>query len=246
MRYLWDHYHQYTATAGRLTAALMPLLFPPAARLGYVASAARVDRYRRQFELHPPAHAPGLGRDLRRWSTRRSDTSLFAPSATQRRHYLWVGQMTPYKRADLAVDAFNALELPLLMVGDGEMAGSVEPRAGPTSRSSPARSSAGCAPLMPMPRAHLHRRGGFRHRAGRGDGVGPAGARLTARGGALDSDRRRASAVCSSRSRRSNSLIDGVRAMEAWLPDFDPEVAVLQASRFSPAAFDAGILRSLM
>ena len=52
----------------------------------------------------------------------------FAPSADIDDHYLWVGQLAPYKRAELAVDAFNELGLPLLMVGDGPLAARIRAR----------------------------------------------------------------------------------------------------------------------
>lgn len=46
--------------------------------------------------------------------------------------YLWVSQMTPYKKAHIAVEAFNRLGVPALMVGDGEMFDHVAASAGPT------------------------------------------------------------------------------------------------------------------
>jgi glycosyltransferase involved in cell wall biosynthesis len=41
------------------------------------------------------------------------------------------GQLTPYKRPDLAVDCFNDLGLPLRVIGDGEMRGTLKRRAKP-------------------------------------------------------------------------------------------------------------------
>ena len=49
------------------------------------------------------------------------ETNLFTASTEIDDHYLWVGQMVPYKRPDLAVEAFNASGKPLLMVGVGGM-----------------------------------------------------------------------------------------------------------------------------
>ncbi|MFD1958697.1 glycosyltransferase [Novosphingobium panipatense] len=45
--------------------------------------------------------------------------------------YLWVGQLVPYKRPDLAVEAFNRLGLPLTVVGDGPMAAGLRRAARP-------------------------------------------------------------------------------------------------------------------
>ena len=48
--------------------------------------------------------------------------------------YLWVGAMVPYKRPDLAVEAFNANGRKLLMVGQGSMLKSLKARARPNIR----------------------------------------------------------------------------------------------------------------
>jgi len=40
------------------------------------------------------------------------------PSSTKE-YFLIVSQLTPYKRIDLAIDAFNKLELPLVIIGEG-------------------------------------------------------------------------------------------------------------------------------
>jgi glycosyltransferase involved in cell wall biosynthesis len=47
------------------------------------------------------------------------DTSLYQPAAQQDNYYLIVSRLIPYKRIDLAVEAFNRLGLPLKVVGDG-------------------------------------------------------------------------------------------------------------------------------
>ena len=47
-------------------------------------------------------------------------------------YYLLVSRLVPYKRFDIAIDAFNALGLPLKIVGDGRARTELERRAGPT------------------------------------------------------------------------------------------------------------------
>ena len=50
------------------------------------------------------------------------NTNFFSRDAIKSRkkgYYLLVGRLTPYKKADLAVKAFNKLELPLYVVGSG-------------------------------------------------------------------------------------------------------------------------------
>ncbi|HEX6291927.1 MAG TPA: glycosyltransferase, partial [Herpetosiphonaceae bacterium] len=117
MRYLWDQYHRYKREANWLARIAMPGMYHRL-REWDVSSSARIDRiaanshfvrqrihkvWRREAEvIHPPV-----------------ETGLFTPSIDIDDYYLWVGQMVPYKRPDLAVEAFNANGLPLLMVGSG-------------------------------------------------------------------------------------------------------------------------------
>ena len=110
MRYLWDHYPDYVASAGRVTRAGMALTFP-FLRAWDASSSARVDRV--------VANSSFVQRRIRRCWGRGSevvhppvDVSLFTRRAAPSARYLWVGQMTAYKRADLVVDAFNALTAP--------------------------------------------------------------------------------------------------------------------------------------
>jgi glycosyltransferase involved in cell wall biosynthesis len=49
-------------------------------------------------------------------------------------HFLIVARLVPYKRIDLAVDAFSILGLPLWIVGEGRDRASLEERAGPNVR----------------------------------------------------------------------------------------------------------------
>ncbi len=118
MRYIWDQYHAYRASLGPVGR----LVFGAVAarmRVWDALSAARVDRfiansdfvrrrirrcYRREAQvIHPPvdldAYAPGPD----------------APGD----HYLFLSELVPYKRADLAIEAFRALGRPLRIVGDG-------------------------------------------------------------------------------------------------------------------------------
>ncbi len=119
MRYVWDHYFEYHRRAGPLTRALMgPMLHYM--RLWDQVSAQRVDHfvansrfvaqriakyYRRPAQvIHPPVAV-----------------DEFDSSRPSEDFYLSVGQLTPYKRPDLLIEAFNVLGRPLLVVGDGEM-----------------------------------------------------------------------------------------------------------------------------
>ena len=60
------------------------------------------------------------------------DVERFTPSSRQPGdYYLAGGRLIPYKRVDLAVQAFNQLGLPLLIYGDGRDRESLQALAGP-------------------------------------------------------------------------------------------------------------------
>ncbi|RMD69261.1 MAG: glycosyltransferase family 4 protein [Gammaproteobacteria bacterium] len=118
MRYLWDMFQDYREGMGRWKR----LLSAPAAhylRMWDVASAARVDRfvvnsrfvqqrvrkyYRRpSMVIHPPVEVDAFGR-----------------GSGKGEFYLMVGRMVPYKRADLAIEAFCKMKRPLVIIGEGE------------------------------------------------------------------------------------------------------------------------------
>jgi glycosyltransferase involved in cell wall biosynthesis len=129
MRYVWDMYHDYLGTAGRLKRMLMlPIIHY--LKLWDFATAARVDHfiansnfvagriakhYRRQAEvIHPPVA-----------------TSDFTPTPEHEDFYLVMGQLVRYKRVDLAVEAFNRNGRRLVVVGAGEALEELQALAGP-------------------------------------------------------------------------------------------------------------------
>ena len=58
----------------------------------------------------------------------------FAPGARSATHYLVLAELMAHKRIDVAVRAFNALRLPLVVVGDGPELRRLRRMAGPTVR----------------------------------------------------------------------------------------------------------------
>jgi glycosyltransferase involved in cell wall biosynthesis len=129
MRYVWDMYHEYLAHAGWFTRLMMrPMIHY--LRLWDRLSADRVDHfladsafvakrinkfYRREAEvLYPPI-----------------EIDEFQLSETHEGFYLIVGALVRYKKADLAVRAFNQLGLPLVVIGDGELFDEIRATAGP-------------------------------------------------------------------------------------------------------------------
>ena len=121
MRYIWDHYHTYSETLGwlkrqyfsRLAHKLRVWDVTSAARVdAFVANsrfiAARIERvYGRDANVvHPPV-------DLDRYN-------LDGAGGTDgREYYLFLSELVPYKRADLAVSAFAKLDFPLKVAGSG-------------------------------------------------------------------------------------------------------------------------------
>jgi len=62
------------------------------------------------------------------------DTAFFTPGGPPGDYYLVVSRLAPYKRVDLAVQAFNRLGLPLWIVGDGPARRKLQAMAGSNVR----------------------------------------------------------------------------------------------------------------
>jgi glycosyltransferase involved in cell wall biosynthesis len=129
MRYVWDMYHEYLAHAGWLTRILMrPLIHY--LRLWDRLSADRVD--------HFVANSAFVSKRIQKFYRRESvvihpaiDMSEFVLSPEHDDFYLVVGALVRYKKADLAVHAFNQLGIPLVVIGDGELYSEIKAVAGP-------------------------------------------------------------------------------------------------------------------
>ena len=121
MRYIWNMFHDYRESSGPFTRMVMPIMSHylrnwdaiSATRVHhFVANSATVSRriwtyYRREATvIHPPVAVDD-----------------FAPVTLNEigDFYLMVGELVPYKRPDLAVEAFNGTNRKLVVVGGGEM-----------------------------------------------------------------------------------------------------------------------------
>lgn len=119
MRYIWDMYYSYIQSASRLVR----WLFPPIAhwlRMWDVTSSNRVDTF--------IANSSFVAKRIKKFY-RRDSTIVFPPvnvsefnyTLPRGDFYLCLGQMVAYKRADLVVEVFNRLKLPLVIIGEGEL-----------------------------------------------------------------------------------------------------------------------------
>lgn len=129
MRYVWDMYHEYCGSAGRLIRLLFPFI-AHRLRIWDRLSADRVD--------HFIANSGFVASRIRKFYRRDSDVifppvnvSEFSAELSRGEFYLSLGQLVPYKRADLTVETFNRLGLPLVVVGEGELYETLKSKAGP-------------------------------------------------------------------------------------------------------------------
>lgn len=239
MRYLWDHYHQYRERASWPVRTVMSATYPRL-RQWDVTSSARVDSFvansnfvkrrinkvwRRDAQvIHPPV-----------------EVDLFSPAEELDDYYLWAGQMVPYKRPDLAVDAFTASGRPLVMVGTGPMLSDLKRRAGPNVKFIDRLSFADLKNAYARSRA-------FIMTAEEDFGITPIEAMASGRpviaygkGGVLDSVIDGETGVFFDQ-QSAEALGLAVEELERFLPQFDPAKAIARAADFAPPIFDRKIL----
>lgn len=130
MRYVWSGYHDYLSSAGPLIRPLMPYAIHRL-RQWDLATAARVDH----FIANSTTVAQRIWRVYRRDATvihPPVDVDRFTTDTPPGGHYLFVSQLVSYKRADIAIEAFNRMRKPLIVVGEGEEYKRLKQMAGPT------------------------------------------------------------------------------------------------------------------
>ena len=122
MRYVWEHYYTYFGSdkKGLVSRFLMPAI-AHYLRMWDVASSSRVD--------HFVANSYNVANRIKKYYKRSAkvihppvDCSLYTPLEGHREgdYYLMVSAFAPYKRIDIAVDAFERLGLPLIIIGGGQ------------------------------------------------------------------------------------------------------------------------------
>jgi len=117
MRYIWDLYPQYRARAGRIAGWAMGLT-APWLRTWDVTTSARVDH----FIANSQFVADRIEKYYRREATVINppvDTRRFEIADEVSDFYLCFGQITPYKKVEVAVEAFTRLGKRLVVAGSG-------------------------------------------------------------------------------------------------------------------------------
>lgn len=119
IRYAWDDSHRYIEEFGypKIVKKFIPF-FMNYIRFWDEQAAGRVDRY--------IANSHFVSERIEKYYHQSSEvihppvkTELFYISPKPQKYFLMVGRFLPYKRFDLAIEAFNRLGLPLKIIGDG-------------------------------------------------------------------------------------------------------------------------------
>jgi glycosyltransferase involved in cell wall biosynthesis len=132
MRYIWDMHHAYIAP-GRMGPLSRPMLRALAGRL------RRWDLEVNDRVHHFAAISRHVADRVRRHYGREAEV-IYPPVQTARfrlvdridDYYLVAGALAPYKRVDLAIEAFNRLRRRLVIVGEGQEDRRLRRIAGPT------------------------------------------------------------------------------------------------------------------
>jgi glycosyltransferase involved in cell wall biosynthesis len=149
-RYAWNAREATLRAHGPVVRAALGAVLQRWRQWDWIA-AQRVDRY--------VANSETTRRRIARYFTRDAEVvyppveiERFTP-ATPADHYVVVSELMPHKRIELAVQAFNALRRPLVVVGDGPDAKRLQRLAGPTVRFTGRVSDAEVARLLATARA---------------------------------------------------------------------------------------------
>ncbi len=236
MRYIWDQFHVYQKTAGPVTRSVWPWI-SSSLRGWDTNSSARVDHfvanssfvrdrirkyYRRNAEvIHPPV-----------------PVNRFRLSQDVGPEFLWVGQLVPYKRADLVIEAFNELGFPIRIVGTGQMAKSLRARAKPNIRFEAHLSLEALAEAYARCRALIFT-------AEEDFGIVPVEVNASGRpvialgrGGVRETMIPGRTALFYPEP-TVEALVDAIERFAIWERDFVPGEALANAQRFRPEVFDA-------
>ncbi|MET3438010.1 glycosyltransferase [Sphingomonas sp. 1185] len=238
MRYIWDLYHPYLENSGWLIRKLFPLI-AHWLRVWDRSSADRVDRF--------IANSRFIASRIKKFYRREADViwppvpvSDFNPNREREDFYLCLGQLVQYKRADIAIDAFNDLGLPLVIIGEGEIEKDLRAKAAPNIE------LLGRQPFDVV-KDHLERCRGLIFPGVEDFGIVPveamaAGAPVIAygRGGILDTVIDGETGILF-QEQSAVALAHSVRQLESGEFSFDPAMLHQHADQFNRAKFVASI-----
>jgi glycosyltransferase involved in cell wall biosynthesis len=149
-RYAWNARDETLNQRGALQRTALRMVFQRWRQWDWIA-AQRVDRY--------IANSETTRRRIRRYFGRESDvvyppveTARFTPGPVSD-FYVVLSELMPHKRIHLAVEAFNRLRLPLVVIGNGPDARRLRRMAGPTISFAGRVSDARAAELLSASRA---------------------------------------------------------------------------------------------
>ena len=117
MRYAWDFYHEYKENAPKWQKRFIPFLMIYV-RMWDRLSADRVD----YFIANSSAVAKRIKKHYRKNAVVINppvNVDFYTPVNEDEDYFLIVSRLVEYKRIDIAVEAFNDLGLPLIIIGDG-------------------------------------------------------------------------------------------------------------------------------
>ena len=132
MRYIWVQYHAYVGAGGR-GAKMFLSKVAPRMRIWDQASATRPDQIMANSHFVRPRIRKFWGPEA---------TVVYPPVHVEQFHqsdgvtdeFIWVGKLVPYKRLDIAVDAFTCPGRKLHVISDGSILAEHKTRTGPNVR----------------------------------------------------------------------------------------------------------------
>lgn len=234
MRYIWDQYHAYRAASGRL-ARLYLRLIAPRMRAWDRMSASRPDVIMANSQFVRRRISKFWGRDASVVYPP-VDVDLFHRSDAVSDECVWISQLVPYKRPDIAVEAFTRTGRKLHVIGYGPMLETLKARAGPNVRFTTRMHFDELRAAYAQARALIF--------TGEEDfGIVPVESQaagrpviIFGRGGGTETVIDGTTGIHFHK-QTATSLIEALDRFDAWLPGFDPEAAIANARKFDRTHF---------
>ena len=247
MRYMWDRFDDYfgKSRASWVTRAAAHLVRPRLQSWDRQSSRG-VDRFlansryvahkidclygREAFVVPPPV-------ELERFA------QVPLEAGGQGGYFLWVGALAPYKRLDIALEAFRRLKLPLWVVGSGQEEARLRAELPPNAKMIGQISDEELSRVYHQARALVFT-------ADEDFGIAPLEAQAAGRpvialrkGGALETLTSATALFFDEQT--PEALEEAVIAFDRWEQDFQPTAARAQASRFTKETFQSRFLEQV-